>query len=127
MELTQNQKLGANAILGVSMATAKSCSRFSRNISLSVPWRSKFEGFYRFPFMNIVNGGEHADNSLDIQEFMVAPIGLKTFKEALRAGAETFHNLKKILKAEGHVYGSLEMKVDSHLISIAMKKLFSTL
>lgn len=95
-------KLGANAILGVSMATARAAAN-----SLGIPLYQYLGGVNAkvlpIPFMNIVNGGEHADNSLDIQEFMVAPVGLKTFREALRAGAETFHNLKKILKAEGHV------------------------
>jgi enolase len=95
-------KLGANAILGVSMATAKAAAD-SLGISLYQYLGGVNSKVLPIPFMNIVNGGEHADNSLDIQEFMVAPIGLKTFKEALRAGAETFHNLKKILKAEGHV------------------------
>ena len=93
-------KLGANAILGVSMATARAAAA-----SLSLPlWRYLGGVQARVlptPLMNILNGGAHADNGLEIQEFMIVPAGLSTFTEALRAGAEVFHSLKKILKDRG--------------------------
>ena len=94
---TPNKKnLGANAILGVSLATAKAAAVFTN------------QPLYRYlggagahllpaPMMNIVNGGQHADNSVDVQEFMVMPLGFETFTDALRAGTEIFHNLKKVL------------------------------
>jgi enolase len=93
-------ELGANAILGISLAAAKACAE-----GHGLP-------FYRYlggmtatllptPLMNVVNGGEHADNNLDIQEFMIVPLAFPTFAEALRAGAETFHALKKVLTAKG--------------------------
>lgn len=94
--------LGANAILGVSMAVARAAAD-----SLGIPLFNYLGGsnarVLPVPFMNIVNGGEHADNNLDIQEFMIAPVGFTSFREALRAGVETFHNLKKLLKENGHV------------------------
>ena len=98
---TENKgKLGANAILGVSMAVARAAAE-----SLGLPLYQYLGGVngktLPVPMMNIVNGGEHADNSLDIQEFMIMPVGASCFAEALRMGAETFHNLKSILKAEG--------------------------
>jgi len=93
-------KLGANAILGVSMAVAKIASIYS-----GVPLYKYLGGVdakrLPVPCMNIINGGKHADNSVDIQEFMIAPIGAPTFKEALRYAAETFHTLKAILKSKG--------------------------
>lgn len=93
-------KLGANAILGVSMAVARAASN-----SVGLPlWRYLGGAQARVlptPMMNILNGGAHADNGLDIQEFMIMPIGLPTFSEAMRAGAEVFHHLKKLLAAEG--------------------------
>jgi enolase len=94
---TPNKKnLGANAILGVSLATAKAAAQFTN------------QPLYRYlggagahllpaPMMNIVNGGQHADNSVDVQEFMVMPLGFESFTDALRAGTEIFHNLKKVL------------------------------
>lgn len=96
--------LGANAILAVSLATAKAAA-----ISKKVPLYAHIAdingtpGKYSMPvpMMNIINGGEHADNNVDIQEFMVQPVGAKTFAEALRIGAEIFHNLKKILHDKG--------------------------
>jgi len=95
-------KLGANAILGVSMAVARAAAN-----ALDVPLYKYLGGANAktipVPMMNIINGGEHADNSLDIQEFMVMPAGFCCFREALRAGAEIFHNLKKILKEGGHI------------------------
>lgn len=96
--------LGANAILAVSLATAKAAA-----IAKKVPLYAHIAdingtpGKYSMPvpMMNIINGGEHADNNVDIQEFMVQPVGAKTFAEALRMGAEIFHHLKKILHDKG--------------------------
>jgi len=100
---TKNKsKLGANAILGVSMAVARSASQ-ALDIELYVYLGGINAKVLPVPFMNIINGGKHADNNLDIQEFMIVPAGAPTFKEALRYGAEVFHTLKKILKSEGHV------------------------
>ncbi len=90
------QKLGANAILGVSLAVAKAAAHYTN------------QPLYRYlggcgatllpaPMMNIVNGGQHADNSVDVQEFMVMPLGFQTFSDALRCGTEIFHHLKKVL------------------------------
>jgi enolase len=98
---TENKgKLGANAILGVSMAVAHAAADF-----LNVPLYMYLGGFNAkslpVPMMNILNGGEHADNNVDIQEFMVMPVGAKNFPEALRMGAEIFHSLKSVLKAKG--------------------------
>lgn len=103
MELdgTDNKKnLGANAILGVSLAVAKAASQFTQ------------QPLYRYlggvganllpaPMMNIVNGGQHADNSVDVQEFMVMPLGFQRFSDALRCGIEVFHHLKKVLHDKG--------------------------
>ncbi len=93
-------RLGANAILGVSMACARAAAEES-----GLPLYRYLGGsaFMQLPtpMMNIINGGAHADNSVDIQEFMIVPAGLPTFREALRAGAEVFHALKKILHAKG--------------------------
>ena len=93
-------KLGANAILGVSMAVAKAAAN-----SLDLPLYQYIGGVNAktlpTPMMNILNGGEHADNNVDIQEFMVMPVGAKSFAEALRTGAEIFHNLKSVLKEKG--------------------------
>ncbi|GIO26355.1 phosphopyruvate hydratase [Ornithinibacillus bavariensis] len=99
---TENKgKLGANAILGVSMAVARAAANF-----LEVPLYNYLGGFngktLPTPMMNIVNGGEHADNNVDIQEFMVMPVSAPTFKEALRMGAEIFHSLKNVLKSKGY-------------------------
>ncbi|MDP2340296.1 MAG: phosphopyruvate hydratase [Deltaproteobacteria bacterium] len=92
-------KLGANAILGVSVAAAKAAAE-----DHGVPFYRHVGGstarVLPVPLMNVINGGSHADNSLDIQEFMIVPIGAPSFKEALRMGAETFHALKKILKTK---------------------------
>jgi enolase len=98
---TKNKgKLGANAILGVSMACAKAAAD-----SLGLPLFQYLGGVngktLPVPMMNILNGGEHADNNVDIQEFMVMPIGAKSFKEALKMGAEIYHNLKKVLQMKG--------------------------
>ncbi|MBB5173464.1 phosphopyruvate hydratase [Texcoconibacillus texcoconensis] len=93
--------LGANAILGVSMAVARASAE-----ALGLPLYAYLGGFNAkklpTPMMNILNGGEHADNSVDIQEFMVMPSGAETFSEALQMGAEIFHNLKKVLAEQGH-------------------------
>jgi len=100
---TENKgRLGANAILGVSLATARAAANF-----LGMPLYNYLGGVNAkvlpVPLMNIINGGAHAPNNLDIQEFMIVPIGADTFADALRMGAETFHALKKILAADGHV------------------------
>ena len=99
---TENKSvLGANAILGVSLAAARAAANF-----LGIP-------LYRYiggtnartlptPMMNIINGGAHADNNLDFQEFMIIPVGAESFSEGLRTGAEVFHNLKKTLRARGY-------------------------
>jgi len=92
--------LGANAILGVSMAVAKAAAD-----SLGVSLFQYLGGFNAkqlpLPMMNILNGGKHADNNIDIQEFMVLPVGAESFAEALRMGAEIYHSLKKVLKDRG--------------------------
>tara|TARA_B110000977_G_scaffold73586_1_gene99592 strand:+ start:4521 stop:5807 length:1287 start_codon:yes stop_codon:yes gene_type:complete len=98
---TENKdRLGANAILGVSMACARAAAEES---GLPLYRYLGGSGMMQLPtpMMNIINGGEHADNSVDIQEFMIIPAGLPTFREALRCGAEIFHQLKKTLAAKG--------------------------
>lgn len=102
---TENKEtLGANAILAVSLATAKAAAT-EKGVALyeHIADLNGTSGQYSMPvpMMNIINGGEHADNNVDIQEFMVQPVGAKSFKEALRMGAEIFHNLKKVLGAKG--------------------------
>ncbi|MFH1771944.1 MAG: phosphopyruvate hydratase [Candidatus Omnitrophota bacterium] len=92
-------KLGANAILGVSMAVAKAAAN-ERKISLYKYFGKSKAVILPVPLMNILNGGMHADNNLDIQEFMIVPSGFKTFKRALQAAAEVFHSLKSILKKD---------------------------
>ncbi|WJV31041.1 phosphopyruvate hydratase [Rossellomorea sp. AcN35-11] len=99
---TENKgKLGANAILGVSMAVARAAADF-----FGVELYQYLGGFNSkqvpVPMMNIVNGGEHADNNVDIQEFMIMPVGASTFKEGLRMGTEIFHSLKSVLKDKGY-------------------------
>jgi len=98
---TRNKrKLGANAILGVSLAVCKAAA-----VSCGLPLYRYIGGVHArtlpVPMMNIINGGSHADNNVDLQEFMVMPAGRPTFSEALRCGAEVFHNLKKVLAAKG--------------------------
>lgn len=92
--------LGANALLGVSLATAKAAAQYN-----GTPLFKYLGGtaatLLPAPMMNIVNGGEHADNSVDVQEFMVMPLGFDTFSEALRCGCEIFHHLKKVLQEKG--------------------------
>lgn len=92
--------LGANALLGISLATAKAASVFS-NQSLYRYLGGAAATLLPAPMMNIVNGGEHADNSVDVQEFMVMPLGFERFSDALRCGCEIFHNLKKVLQDKG--------------------------
>jgi enolase len=110
-------RLGANAMLGVSMAALRAAAMASRRplyehlaqlSGLAAPSRDSAEaGRYLLPvpMMNILNGGAHADSSVDLQEFMVMPVGLPTFADALRAGAEIFHALRAILKKAGHSTG----------------------
>jgi len=92
-------KLGANAILGVSMAVARAAADYT-----GLPLYLYLGGFNAkelpVPMMNIINGGSHADNNVDFQEFMIMPVGLKKFSEALRCGAEVFHSLKKVLSSK---------------------------
>lgn len=101
MDGTENKgRLGANAILGVSMAVADAAAN-----SLGLPLFKYLGGtngkVLPTPMMNILNGGSHADNTVDIQEFMIMPVGAASFREALRMGAEVFHHLKSVLKAKG--------------------------
>ena len=98
---TENKaKLGANAILGVSLAAAKAAAD-----ELGLPLYQYIGGVgartLPVPMMNILNGGEHADNNVDIQEFMIMPVGAESFKEGLRMGAEVYHHLKKVIKSKG--------------------------
>jgi enolase len=107
---TENKgRLGANALLGVSMALARASAG-----AANVPLYQHLAGLYRgtdsgkvlpVPMMNILNGGAHADSSVDFQEFMVMPVGASSFAEALRTGAEIFHTLRGILKKKGHATG----------------------
>lgn len=94
-------RLGANAILGVSMATARAAAN-----AVGLPLYRYLGGAQArvlpAPMMNVINGGKHADSGLECQEFMIFPVGAPTFSDALRAGAETFHTLKKLLTKEGH-------------------------
>ncbi|MEI6845674.1 MAG: phosphopyruvate hydratase, partial [Candidatus Firestonebacteria bacterium] len=92
--------MGANAILGISLAVAKAAAQEVKK-PLYEYLGGKNARIIPVPMMNILNGGKHADNNVDIQEFMIMPVGAKSFKEALRMGAETFHALKKILSKAG--------------------------
>ncbi|MDN5566782.1 MAG: phosphopyruvate hydratase [Psychrobacter sp.] len=95
--------LGANAMLAVSLATAKAAAK-SQNLPLHqyiANLRNQTSLTMPVPMMNILNGGEHADNTVDIQEFMIEPVGFTSFSEALRAGTEIFHSLKSVLKSQG--------------------------
>ncbi len=99
---TENKKnLGANAILAVSLACARARANYNKQ-----PVYKSFDNYNNYclpvPMMNIINGGEHANNNIDIQEFMIIPAGFNSFKEALRCGVEIFHNLKTILEVKGH-------------------------
>ncbi len=95
------KKLGANAILSVSMAAAHAASQ-ALNIPLYHYLGKREDYLLPVPLINILNGGSHADNNVDIQEFMIAPIGSPNFSEAIRASAEVFHHLKKILRKKGY-------------------------
>jgi enolase len=102
---TENKSnLGANAILGVSMAVARAASEY-----LGLPLYQYIGGIrpreLPVPLMNVINGGAHAQNSLDVQEFMIVPVGSDTFKEAIRIGVEVFHTLKGVLKDKGYSTG----------------------
>ncbi|MCI9087732.1 MAG: phosphopyruvate hydratase [Clostridia bacterium] len=102
---TENKgKLGANAMLGVSLAVAKAAAA-----SLGMSLYNYIGGVNAkelpVPMMNIMNGGKHADSSLSVQEFMIMPVGAKTFSECMRMGIEVYHNLKKVLKAKGYATG----------------------
>ncbi len=121
------QRLGANAILGCSMAVARAAAE-----AVGLPlWRYLGGAQARVlptPFMNIINGGAHADSGLEVQEFMIVPAGLPSFREALRAGAETFHQLKKLLAAENLSTGvgdeggfAPRLKSNEDAIAIIMK------
>ena len=92
--------LGANALLSVSLATAKAVAN-DKNLPLYKSIATVDEFVLPVPMMNIINGGEHADNNVDIQEFMVLPVGFTSFSEALRCGTEIFHSLKSVLKKQG--------------------------
>lgn len=124
-------KFGANAILGVSVAVAK-----ARAASLRLPLYASLEGFHSnllpVPLMNVLNGGVHADNGLDVQEFMIAPVGASSFQEALRWGAEVYQHLKAVLKQskkatavgdEGGFAPVLTSNIEAlDLLSIAVEK-----
>lgn len=101
---SDKSKLGANAILGVSLATARCSAK-----ALGIPLYRYLGGINArvmpVPMMNVLNGGSHADNSVDFQEYMIMPVGAKTFREALEMGANVFHTLKGILKEEGFSTG----------------------
>jgi len=94
------KRLGANAILGVSMAVAHACAN-SKGIPLYKYLGGEEANLLPIPMMNILNGGSHADNNVDIQEFMIFPIGAKSFSAALRMGTEIFHQLKSVLRQKG--------------------------
>ena len=96
---TKNKtKLGANAILGVSMAFARACAAEKKTTLFSYLGEGTT---LPVPMLNIINGGKHADNNADIQEFMILPLGAPTFRKSLEMGVETFHSLKKVLKSKG--------------------------
>ena len=98
---TENKKnLGANALLGISLATAKAAAVYS-NQPLYRYLGGTAGNLLPAPMMNIINGGEHADNNVDVQEFMVMPLGFERFSDAMRCGCEIFHNLKKVLQEKG--------------------------
>ena len=120
-------KLGANAILGVSMSVLKAAA-YDAKMPLFAYIAEKFDGkingkyLMPVPMMNIINGGAHADNSADIQEFMIVPVGAKNFREAVKMGAEIFHNLKKILKEKKITALMSAMKAGSRQRFLPTKK-----
>ena len=95
------EKLGANALLAVSLAVARAAAQ-SRQLPLYQYLGGSAQYTLPVPMMNIINGGAHADNNLDFQEFMILPVGLPTFSDALRAGVEVFHHLKQLLKSKNY-------------------------
>ena len=98
---TENKSnLGANSLLGVSIAASKAAANYYK-LPLYKYLGNQKSNLLPVPMMNILNGGSHADNTVDIQEFMVFPFGASTFSEALRMGTEIFHHLKKVLKSKG--------------------------
>ena len=97
-------RLGANALLGVSLAVAKAAAE-SAGLELFRYVGGPNAHVLPVPMMNIINGGAHADSSVDVQEFMIAPIGAESFREALRWGAEVYHSLKAVFKSGGHATG----------------------
>ncbi|HEV3486660.1 MAG TPA: phosphopyruvate hydratase [Vicinamibacterales bacterium] len=109
LDATPNKaRLGANAILGVSMALARAAAAASGrplHAHLAGLYGAKQDGVLPVPMMNILNGGAHADSSVDFQEFMVMPVGAASFADAVRTGAEIFHTLRGILKKKGHATG----------------------
>ena len=102
-------KLGANAILGVSIAFARAVSN-AKKIPLYRYLKDSNHYTMPVPCMNVINGGRHAENNIDFQEFMIAPYNASTFKESIRMGVEVFHTLKEILKKKGYFTG-IAMKV----------------
>ena len=105
MDGTPNKaRLGANAILGVSLAVAKAAAEFTGQPLFRYVGGTSAR-ILPVPMMNIINGGEHADNPIDIQEFMIMPVGAENIREAIRMGSEVFHTLKKELQAAGHNTG----------------------
>ena len=98
---SNKEKLGANAMLGVSLAVAHAGAQDTGQFLFRYIGGPNAH-VLPIPMMNILNGGSHADNSIDFQEFMIMPVGAKTFSDAIRMGAEVFHNLKSVLKAAGH-------------------------
>jgi enolase len=105
LDATPNKaKLGANAILGVSLAVAKAAAE-SADLPLFRYLGGPNAHLLPVPMMNILNGGAHADTNVDIQEFMIAPIGAETFREAVRMGTEVYHTLKSVLKEKGYATG----------------------
>jgi enolase len=98
------KNLGANAILGVSLAVAQAAARYTETPLYRYIGGSNAR-LLPAPMLNIINGGQHADNSLDVQEFMVMPLGFERFSDALRCGCEIFHNLKSVLKSQKHNTG----------------------
>ncbi|HMH45358.1 MAG TPA: phosphopyruvate hydratase, partial [Pyrinomonadaceae bacterium] len=102
LDATPNKSnLGANALLAVSMATARAAANF-RKLPLYRYLGGEAANTLPVPMMNIINGGAHADNNVDFQEFMIVPVGAERFSEALRMGAEIFHTLKSVLKKKGY-------------------------
>ena len=101
---TENKaRLGANALLAVSMAAARAAAN-DAGISLYRSLGGDNANVMPVPMMNIINGGSHADNSIDLQEFMIVPVGANSIAEAVRYGAEIFHSLKKVLNEKGYSY-----------------------